>query len=266
MFENDDGFLTESLGYVREAVRLKYADLYNLLRRVNRFAVHSQHLISIHPNNQQEEFVAKYFARTLTSTQASILLLETGLPSQAQILLRAAMETHFALAAIVKDSSVINKLIDGHRAEQKRVAKTYKHFQNSELKQSAVEVYESGRLQPFLESTATPLSAFDLAQKAGLEDLYRTAYMIFSWPTHGAIVDLERHVVKGENGHLVEFRNEPEVENQEFSWFCAIELLLIALNALAEVFSSVDKACLEQLFADLNKLASTSSLKENDTP
>lgn len=251
MSEADDGFLTEPLDHVREAVRQKYPNLRSLLIRVNRLAVANQHSIEIHLDSNVEKYAAALFARTLASIQASVLLLDVGLVSQARTLLRSVMETYFSLAAIAKEPGVVVKLLEGDAAEQTRAAKYIKLWQSHELKKIADEAFASDQLQPFIESTANALSTFDLAQKAGLEEWYRTVYMVFSWSTHGAAVDLDRHLVVGEDGDVANFRNEPEVEDQELSWLCAIEILLKATTALAAVFPNVDQNPLEQQYADL---------------
>lgn len=250
-----DGFLAVSIDHVRSHVREKYAEWRDLLMRVNRLAVANQHAIVIHTDSNIERYTAVLFARTLTTTQASALLLEAGLVSQARVLLRSALETLFALAAIAKDANVVEKLVEGHAAEQKRVARNLQLWQDTELKKIADAEVASGRLQSILDSSATGLSAFDLAQKAGLEDWYRTVYMVFSWPVHGAAVDLNRHVVIGDDGNVTEFRNEPEVDGQESSWMCAIEVLLKAIAALATIFPNVDQSPMAQQYAEAHGLA-----------
>lgn len=79
--------------------------------------------------------------------------------------------------------------------------------------------------------------------------------MVFSWPVHGAGVDLNRHVVVAEDGNVTEFRNEPEVDGQESSWMCAIEVLLKAIVALATIFPNVDQSPLAQQSAEAHGLA-----------
>lgn len=181
--------------------------------------------------------------------------MEAGLVSQARALLRSALETLFALAAIAKDASVVERLVEGHAAEQKRAARNIQLWQHTELKKIADAEAASGRIQSMLGSPATALSTFDLAQKAGLEDWYRTVYMVFSWPVHGAAVDLNRHVVVGEDGDVAEFRNEPEIDGQESSWMCAIEVLLKAIAALATIFPNVDQSPMAQQYAEAHGLA-----------
>jgi hypothetical protein len=252
-----DGFLSESLDHVRSHVREKYAAWCGLLMRVNQLALANQHAIVIHTDSNVERYSAVLFARTLATTQASTLLLEAGLVSQARVLLRSALETLFALAAIAKDANIVEKLIEGHFAEQKRFAKNAQLWQDDELKKIAEAETVSGQLQSVLNSSATALSTFDLAQKAGLEDWYRTVYMVFSWPVHGAAVDLNRHVVISGDGNVEAFRNEPEVDDQESLWLCGIEVLLKAIAALATTFPNVDQGSMEQYYVEARNLEST---------
>lgn len=255
MPEAEDGFLAESLDHVRALIRQKHAEWRSLLGRVNRLAVVNQHSIVIHQDSNLERYAAVLYARTLSTTQAAVLLLEAGLVPQARALLRAALETLFALTAIAKEPAVVDELIEGHAAEQKRAARNAPLWQHPELKQIADAEIASGRLQPLLASSAAALSTFDLAQKAGLEDWYRTVYMVFSWSVHGAAIDLNRHVVRGPDGDLAEFRNEPEIEGQESSWLCAVEILLKVTTALAAIFPDVNQGPLEEQYADAHTLA-----------
>ena len=59
----------------------------------------------------------------------------------------------------------------------------------------------------------------------------------------------------GEDGNVAEFRNEPEIEGQESSWLCAIEILLKVTLALAAIFPIVDRSPVEKLYADAHSLA-----------
>lgn len=252
-----DGFLAESLDDVRSHVRKKYTAWRSLLMRANRLAVTNQHAIKIHIDSNLERYSAVLFARTLATTQASVLLLETGLISQARILLRSALETFFSLVAISKDVSVVDKLIEGHAAEQGRAARNVRLWKDDTLRMIAKTGMASVNLELIRNDSATSLSVFDLAQKAGLEDWYRTVYMVFSWSVHGAAIDLNRHVVLDHDGNAIEFRNEPEVDNQEDTWMCTIEVILKSIAALATIFPVVDQSPMEQLYAEAHVLAAT---------
>lgn len=255
MAEDIDGFLTESLDQVRAVVREKYADWRSLLGHVNRLAVANQHLIVIDQNNEVESHAAVLFARTLATIQASILVLEVGLIAQARILQRSALETFFLLAALAKEPGFVDKLIEGHEAEQKNMMKKMKHWESSELKQMAEAISASDQWKRISGSTANSLSTFDIAKAAGLEDWYRSVYMVLSWSVHGATVDLKRHVVVNADGETTAFQNEPEIDGQGTTWFCAIKLLLETVTALALVFPNVDQGSINEYHAYADELS-----------
>lgn len=254
MSETEDGFLTEPLDALREEIRQKYSDWRNLLVQTNRIAVAAQHSIEIHRDNNVELFAAALYARTLSTVQASILLLEVGLVPQSRTLLRAAMETLFKLAAIAKDSTVVVNLIKGHDKEKNRVVEHVKRLQHPELKKLVDEEISSGKLDLLISASTGAKSAFDYAKIAELEDWYLMVYMVFSWSTHGAVSDLDRHILKNGDGYITGLCNEPEIEDQESTWSCAIEILLKSATALAAVFPNVDQTPLEHLYADLSEM------------
>jgi hypothetical protein len=79
--------------------------------------------------------------------------------------------------------------------------------------------------------------------------------MILSWAVHGVAISLECHIVLGSDGDIAEFRNEPEVDDQRFSWECAIEVQLKSLRALLNIFPNAEESAIEPLEAALHGLA-----------
>lgn len=251
----EDGFLTEPFDDVRAAIRWRYSEQRTLLLQINRLSVKNQHSLEIHREDKREVYAAVLFARTLSTTQGAVHMLERGLVPQARTLLRAALETLFALTAIANDPPVVDKLIETYNVERARAARNVGLWKDPGLREIAAAEKASGRLRQFLDSSAATISTLTLAQKGGLEDWYRTVYMILSWSVHGTAIDLERHIVLGGDGDIAEFRNEPEVDNQRSSWECAIEVQLKALRALRKIFPSVDESAIEPLEAAFQGLA-----------
>lgn len=254
MPESDDGFLSEPFDNVINTVRSKYVAQRTLLLRTNRFAVAIQHALVIHHGNNLEFYAAVLFARTLATVQGAALLLERGLVAQARTLLRMALETLFKLGAIANKPTLMDELIEGVAFERKRLAKNMQLWKDPELRKVADAEAASGRLQPFLDSPASGVTTFALAEAAGLEDWYRSLYMLLSWPAHGAPKDLDRHVVVDSNQNLMGFQNEPELEKQYSSWFYSIEILLRALTALGKIFPNVHEGQIEHYHVELRAL------------
>lgn len=254
MTDWQDGFLSVPFDQVISLVRERYAAWRALLYRVNRLAVKTQHALEIHHESNVERYSGVLFARILATVQAAAILLERGLVSQSRILLRSALEALFQIGAIALDQSIVDKLIEAHAAEQRRAANNALLWKDPGLRQVVEEKLASEILQPFLNSEASALTVAALAEKAGLEDWYRSLYMVLSWPTHSAAIDLNNHVVLGQNGEPLEFRNEPDIEDQELTWACATELLLKSMLALADIFPNVEKEEVESCYAAVEPL------------
>lgn len=254
MCDSIDGFLSENADDIRQVIRERYPKQSDLLRRLNRHAVSVQHSIEISLDSPGQQYSSCLFARTLATTQASVLLLERGLLSQAKMLLRCALETLFALGAVAKQPEIVPRLLDGHRAEQQRVAKSVPLWKAPELQEIADATGKAGLLNADYGGATAALSAFDLAQKAGLEDWYRTVYLVFSWPVHGAVADVGQHAETGPSGEIVAFKNEPCVEEQSSTWFCCIEVLLKAISFLAMIFPNVDQVPVEEMLCETHAI------------
>lgn len=54
-------------------------------------------------------------------------------------------------------------------------------------------------------------------------------------------------MVADQAGNLIEFRSEPEIENQESYWLCASEVLSKALEAMDPIFGWVRTAAVIEL-------------------
>lgn len=251
----ESGFLSEPFDDVRANVRSTYEAFHSLLHHVNRESVELQHSIEIHTENNREVYAATLFARTLSSSQATVVLLEHGLVPQARTVLRSGLETLFALIAIAEKPELVKRLIDSHGAEQRRAAKNITLWKHPDLKAIAETQNAKESFQMLLTSPESKISTFELAEAAGLEDWYRSIYMTLSWSAHGATIDLDRHIVQNEDGQMIEFRNEPEISNQEVDWVVAIDIQIKATYALALIFNSVDIASATLHEANLHKIA-----------
>ncbi len=256
----EQGFLDDETQVVQQIVRDRYSDWRELLLRLSKVAVANQHAIRVPLDCDPCRYAAVAYARTLSTTQGAVRLLEIGLVPQARTLLRAAMETMFALVALTKTPAFIDRLLEGHKAERRRIAGNVRGWEAPELKAQAEHLEASGALQSSIDSKAKKLTTFQVAEAAQLQEWYRGPYMVFSWSVHGAPADLDRHVVLSADKQVESLRNEPEIDKQESTWMAAIEILLMSTEALATLFSNVDRTQLEQINTEKLDLAKKSGL------
>ena len=142
------------------------------------------------------------------------------------------------MSAIAQKPAIVARLIETHEAEQKRAAKSMRLLKHPELQEIAQS--HSSEYDRLLTAKVKSISTYELAEAGGNEDWYRTVYTVFSWAVHAASIDLERHLVVGEVREIIELRNEPEIENQESSWSCGIQLPTKSIRALGTIFSALE--------------------------
>ena len=98
------------------------------------------------------------------------------------------------------------------------------------------------------------MNQYELAKLADLEDWYLTLYTLFSFSAHGSVADLEKHIVVGADGVVLEFKSEPELSGQAPVWAWVSEVLIMAMRSLLKVFALEDPQ-IEVLFKKLASLA-----------
>ena len=231
------GFLSESPRAFREHVHAAYRAWVEVLYAINDHANALQHAIEIHRTELAEACAAVLYARTIASAQASVILLEHGLPSQARTVLRSALDTLFPLCALVKSPDLAAQLVSSHDADRRTIADRIRRWSDPSLRSSISGRVSDAELDAMLASKAKSLNKYDLAKQAGMEDWYLTLYTLLSFAAHGAMSDLESHAVVDADGDVAEFKNEPELADQQAVWAWAAEVELAAMRSLASLFS-----------------------------
>lgn len=169
----EEGFLADEAGAVVAAMRAKYAPWLAEVRTLNGLLVRMQYELSVHPESTQEMACAALFVRTLSHSQASILLLERGMIASAKAMSRCALEGLFNLGACSRDHKTALAFVDANEVGRKNWAKRLGQVQDSAVRAN-VDVME---LQEILaqaerkieEFGARDLKARDMAKLADLE-------------------------------------------------------------------------------------------------
>ena len=233
----DDGFLSAAVREVRAEVHRKYVAHVELLYSTNREAVALQHALTIHPEQLDEAVGAALYARTLASTQSSVLLLEHGLQSQARTILRAALESLFPLAAIAKDPNVASSFVASHDTDRKTLVDRIRRWKDPALRASIDSKVSEAELDAMSKGSGKAMNLYELAKLADMEDWYLTLYTLLSFAAHAKVSDLDRHVVLNADGIAIEFQNEPDISNQEPVWAWIVEVQLAAIRSISAIFS-----------------------------
>lgn len=253
MNDYSQGFLTEPFDEVRKVIREEYANWRDLVYNLNKQCVEAQHNLNIKADDTRDKLCAALFARTLASTQGTILLLEVGLLAQAQTVLRSAIESLFRLAALEVKPDLAVLLAQSQEADKRSLADKILQWEAVDLKTSMAELIDEQELIKIKSNKSQEFKTYDFTVTAGLKDYYLSTYALLSFPTHATISDLDSHLIKDNEGNIIGLKNEPIVLGQDFSWQTTIDIQLKAAKSVTGVFgdNSIDIEVYEKNFRKL---------------
>ncbi|MFG6486426.1 DUF5677 domain-containing protein [Roseateles sp. BYS78W] len=236
----DQGFLNSWTADVRPFVREKYATWRTLLLDVNARCVSLHYEAKVNADEPRALLAAAHFARLLASVQAAVILLEHGLLAQAKALLRVALESLFALAAVEAKPEVAMALALSQEADKRTIADRILRWQQPNLKAAVATVVTEAELNNYLTIKTPEIKTFELAKAADMVDWYLSLYSLLSFPTHGSVSDISSHLITDAAGQVVGLKNEPEIDGQTAAWAWALEIEIRAADAFAAVFGPID--------------------------
>jgi Family of unknown function (DUF5677) len=209
----EEGFLSGEGEVVVTVVRRRYAPWLSEIRPLNRLLTEAQYRFSIRQEHAQEVTCGALYVRTLAHCQAVVLLLERGMGPSAKALMRCAMEGLFNLGACASSYEAALAFLDAHEVDRKKKAKYLSQVKDpaskalldeSELKaileRAEAKIDEVGARQPQVR---------EMAQKAGLEDLYLTGYALLCGAVHSTVADLDQHYEVDDSDNVRSLITEP---------------------------------------------------------
>ncbi len=251
----EEGYLADEVSGVVEVVRAKYAAHFRDIRALNQLLTRSQYGLQIHQESAQELTCAALFVRSLAHSQAAIILLERGMASSARAMIRCALEGLFNLGACAADWRTALSFVDSDQVDRKRRAKYLSLVQDpvarAKLDRADLDKILQEVLAKIEEVDAREVKVRDMAKKAGLEDLYLTAYSSLSGAVHSTIGDLDQHFQPDPTHAKLELLPVPNVEDLHGPLLVLGETLVGLVRAASKVF---DMAIIDQCESHLSSL------------
>lgn len=243
-----EGFLSRDIGQLIERHRKDYSKVFTLCEQLNEFA--QKMMLSLEPHNRclVEMLGASFLSRGMSSFQGMILLGERGMINEARYLLRCLLEVTFAISAIAKDPGFADTLCKNDLYEQKRCFNAVlggSHLSDEDMRVAREEL-EKVRRQIKL-TNLKELSIRDIATAGGLIGMYDSAYKMLSSIVHVSVRSLGETIEVGEDGDAKEMLWGPDVRDLELVLLTGLDMMMIMLKALRQIFSLGPSADLELL-------------------
>ena len=216
-----------------------------------------------HNKCEFELMVALLYIRSMSNFQGVIIMAERGMVNEAKTLLRCLMECEFAVVAIDKDKTIVDRFILDDQIQQLGKLKALKrNIENGvPLPKGAHSIDEIKTLIRDVESeikksNIKKFTIRDLAEIAGLIKNYDSAYKVLSGTIHVNVRDLEQYLELNEKGEIKQLFLGPDVKEIDMILLTASKILLSILESISNIFSlSYDKTW-DRILKEFNKLSS----------
>ena len=187
------------------------------------------------------------FVRTHQSYQAALLLAERGLIGDARTVLRSGIEGAIAIHALAADPTFVQRLIEAHHINQRKIARLLLNNPQYLARCSAAEIAAMQRVVAdvdAMEAAPNPklrdINWADVALKY-CPDLYQLLYRSFSSDgTHATLSSLDRYVITDINKEITAFKAVPDGEGVVEVLSAACLLFVWAADPLAAAVDRPD--------------------------
>ena len=207
------GFLGTEGERIKQQILKKYAELFGHLRDFNDICHEYLGGLRIDRQAETEVFTIAYFIRGLKTFQSLILLLERGTLDDVRVLGRTLLHTHFRLAALANDPTVLKRIRASALVEQKKRLESYK-LGKRKVPANANKV-DLDQLIAQAESQLQKLGGSginekELAKIGGRLRDYDEAYAILSDAVHTSLSDVLPSLKFGHKGNFLGYIYGPD--------------------------------------------------------
>lgn len=219
--------------YVRH-VNLTHHQLLSYGKRLNEVAHRALFNVKVTRTDLQHILLAALLQRALKAYQATVLLIERGLPEEGQVALRTLLEVTFKTTAVAKSKEVAEAFVTEDETHRRKFINKYKR-----LSTAAQDPSHLAELDAILQSTAdriketgaTELSTYWFAEKAGLLDFYNSAYAVLSTTVHIGVRTLESALEIGPDGNVRRLKYGFSDAGIDVTLVTACDALLMTLHS-----------------------------------
>lgn len=256
-----DGFLAPVIDTWRLSARASTPEWFCLINRLNRTALGVLQGIAPNKSSDRELIAAALFARAVQSFEASILLAERGMLSDAGTLSRSVIETTIFLGGLALIRDFHKRMAADNKHHFFGMAKGISEFlEKSETDEDKADAADLRALVQDVKDRGHDRKGINLkevAAEVGMEPLYQVVYRQLSGNSaHPSITTSERHFARNALGNVEKLSFSPQRDGLEKALSVSITGLLGAMEAMGTIFNlrEVDDA-VNALNADHQNLA-----------
>lgn len=251
-----DGFLSDEAINSKKYFVDKYVDLFDFAVELNRFSMDVMSSQKVDWEDKQKFILKTLHIRLIENYQATILLLQMGMISQAKVLVRGMLESVFILVALQKKPDLVQSYYDQFEEGRRRALKASCQFKGKELKQAAkeheLEKHYIEQKKSLIDKELNSLRPKQWAIAAELEDFYNLWYTLYSNSAHSNLPALDDHIDKTEKEINLAFGPTEKYLCETFQ--CCVYIMLNANNSMAQCYSQDKKKELDAMYEKIKTI------------
>lgn len=241
-----------------EPLPTEFNDLRDLLVDCYNLASEVPSMIEVYNENPLQIIASCLLIKVLNTTRAILILFENNLLSEVYVLLRHQMEAVFVLRACHEDEAFLREYIHSDILYRLKLGNVIFNKQDDFSKNEEFDIEKISRLKSELKSIVDKngikeIKIEDLARKAKLESYYHTAYRLFSNVVHIGVRSLEDYLELDSTKKIKELSVYPYQKDIPRLFISAIELILLAVEGINNIFKISLEEKIENLKGRLNK-------------
>ena len=233
-----DGFLSTEIADFERAIAARYSTKLQLARDTNRLAHEIMYSIKPRNHHSTDLMLASLLTRQASAFQGFLILLNKGLETQAQILLRNLVEMMFITGAIRKDETFIERYVLSEECSRLKSLEAIvrdKRSRREDIDSETTRLIEELRETIKREEPETFTTA-RIAEIAGLLSYYDNLYRFTSMAVHASPRELNSAFTVDGDGTVVSIRYEPTDDDLDMYLDYAVSVMLYILHELASHF------------------------------
>lgn len=170
--------------------------------------------------------------------QAILIVIGRGMTSAGRVLFRTYLESYFYFAAIHKDPNFLEEYLNQFHVQRRSLVNRLRNSKSPGLEQIRKPLTDdliAEIKQTIEQEKISKLSVEKAAEKAGLHDVYLTAYAILSGAVHTNVSDLESHLDYDEQENAIKgFKYGPSDEETR-------RIICLATMTMSEVLDTISQ-------------------------
>lgn len=255
---DEKGFLSTSIDDFSKSVQVQYSKFFELSHQINELAHAIKFELKVHNRDRQEFLAATLFLRLLNGFEVVVILGIKGLLFEAKVVLRSVIESLFILKLLCEEEAFALEYLGSSKVQSLKWMNIARETQDpnfESLRQYATsEVMETLRKE-IEQHALRKLNVEPIAKRAGLHHFYNTQYRLLSEQVHCLPISLDPFMVQDEDGELSSFDWGPKHDDLDVVLFTNVQMLLVALEAITQLFEVNRREKLGQIHQDLAELS-----------